>query len=358
MSKKKLLLYLIFTNVLLLLYYGYRHTSNMSDPKYFLTKLHNCNHAKVNKTACYKSVITSFARTLPLKTTLDYMYANPHDQILVRDCHELSHMLGETEFRRSHNVWSALARCTDYCFSGCYHGAVSAYFKTMYRDKELTTEAISISIDQTCQNQTKQFCQENLANIEHGLGHALMELNGRNLQKSLTLCGNREWCYYGAFMEDAYIEHPDAPGIRELRKENPVYPCNLVGTRYQQTCYTILSTENGGDIPANIHVCNQFPEQYQELCFVNVAKKIATSTRDIPTLVSACEHMITLQQQKWCIQGIVYDLQGKYPQDVEIVSNFCASHPLALRKHCLTEACNFTDNKAVNREVWQRFCTR
>src|SRR5581483_10607926 len=107
---------------------------------------------------------------------------------------------------------------------------------------------------------------------DHGLGHGIMQYEQDDVLKSVKDCDMldtanqaREICYGGVFMEnittDAKTGHPS----KYIKADDPIYPCDIVGTQYKSTCYFLSSSMilrlNNWNFPLVFQTCNTKAEK-------------------------------------------------------------------------------------------------
>lgn len=114
-------------------------------------------------------------------------------------CHEEAHILGE-EGAKKLGIAQAIKACTRSCGFGCFHGVFLGALKA---DPGLLNKLPSL-----CQLfADSSFPGQELTACQHGLGHGLADVAGRDLPAALSLCdrllteGAQGECASGVFME-------------------------------------------------------------------------------------------------------------------------------------------------------------
>jgi hypothetical protein len=154
----------------------------------------------------------------------------------------------------------------------------------------------------------------------HGLGHGLMMVRNYDLPVALEMCDllNDPWeqqvCYGAALMEN--IVHATAPhhGVGAasamametaaadashshatpetaaaapqpfiaLKKDEPFYPCTILGDRYVSACYQMQTSAilnlNGFNVSATARICATAPELFRSTCFQSLGRDISALT--------------------------------------------------------------------------------
>jgi hypothetical protein len=150
-------------------------------------------------------------------------------------CHQLMHGIGRDAGRRS--GISAFEQGDDSCSSGFFHGVVESVMTRMGAD------ALSRSAASVCAPFRARRRDLALYNCVHGMGHGFMAVHQTDVFKSLDGCRGladaweRRHCEGGVFMQNlTAMSSPDRPA-RQLRPDQPLYPCTAVARRYKHECY-------------------------------------------------------------------------------------------------------------------------
>lgn len=339
-----LIIFLILSSIFALYYFYVNdktapvvYSVSQFDTCYNQIKLKSNNsNAKGQLISCYKGVAHNLLSVENLRNIISQLEMRKNDMILIQDCHTIGHLLGQEEYKKTNNIATSLSECTEYCQSGCYHGVVEQYFQDKYANGGISLTKLQNDINSMCINKDKT-CGDIIGDAQHGLGHALMFLTNYNLNKSLTLCGNMDQCYYGVFMESS-----DVGRNISNKKKDILYPCDTINTKYQFACYNALSTSVFNDVKNSINLCSQFPIQNQRRCYLNVDKNHSVNTKDIVLLKNDCKSIDNVQIKRWCIEGILFDLLSKYNNDYQLSVNFCNIQDKEYRNDCFNSI--FTQN--------------
>lgn len=248
------------------------------------------------------------------------------DPAVANTCHVFGHYLGQEVYRKAGNLPSALAACDSTCYGSCYHGAAEAYVidrvaSNGYAADDSTLAAIAGSVT-NCRGPS---CDEQVDTI-HGVGHALMFLTASDLPRSLRLCdltGSPTACHIGVFMSNYQsLEDGDHPS-RYIRRDDPTFPCTALDARYQAACYLNQAQFFvTGDILGNIALCQTFPSEFRERCFLEIAKHPAQQGNDVAAMHAACK-IVPPSYRQFCIESIIVNLHGKSSRDVADMAALC-----------------------------------
>jgi hypothetical protein len=111
----------------------------------------------------------------------------------------------------------------------------------------------------------------------------------------------------------AAMEH--APW-RPLDRNDPLYPCNVVAEKYQESCYTMQTSAilyfNGGDVQATARACERAPERMVATCFGSLGRDItALASQGHARSLELCGRaagMAAGRGELWCMIGVVQNL--------------------------------------------------
>jgi hypothetical protein len=151
-------------------------------------------------------------------------------------CHQLSHIIGRTAGRAV--GIAALDGGQPLCSSGYYHGVVEEVMA------EIGAAGVLARAPSVCAEHRRLRPHSNAHyNCVHGMGHGFMAVSASDVFASLVGCDSladaweSDECYGGVFMENlTAIANPERPA-RDLRTDEPLYPCTAVGARYKRACY-------------------------------------------------------------------------------------------------------------------------
>src|SRR5262245_53927149 len=181
-------------------------------------------------------------------------------------CHAQAHELGRAIVARVRDLGAALGACKDRCTSGCMHGALMEAFGgptaigtdaaavhhahhaghhrpgTGHHPGAANPPAVTVAdveakIVSLCSESGQMAKLYERGNCAHAMGHALMAVTGRDVERSVTGCvafgepGMAYYCATGVFME--YFEAPERAVIVA---DDLHAPCDTY-TRFPAACY-------------------------------------------------------------------------------------------------------------------------
>ena len=221
-------------------------------------------------------------------------------------CHDVAHDAGRIAYEEFGSAAFALA--THECQSGGLHGATEALFA------DRGTSRLADDIAVLCDGAINDFIRHQCL---HGIGHGLMAWTSYDLPGALGLCDeaiprDRGSCYSGIFMENVVGGLSGAMGhyTEWLKPDDPVFPCDVVETRYQPDCYHYQTTHASGvlgwDMAAVAAICVEAPENSQATCWSSFGRDVANQAGDDPaTAIRLCKNAAEALPNFWCVQGSV-----------------------------------------------------
>ena len=155
---------------------------------------------------------------------------------LIAACHQLTHVVGRTAGQIHGPV--AFTQGSELCSSGYYHGVTEAVMMN------IGEEYILDQAQAVCATHRERHGYSFLHyNCVHGMGHGFMAVFGTDVFRSLSGCDvltdpwEQHHCYGGVFMENlTAMDNPSRPS-KDLRPDEPLYPCTAVQERYKGDCY-------------------------------------------------------------------------------------------------------------------------
>lgn len=201
--------------------------------------------------------------------------------------HLVVHQIGFHAYRQ-YGVDSIL-RCKDYFLYACYHGAI------IEAASNQGFEVIAKMTDKCKASPVRHF------QCVHAAGHSILAIWNYDLPKALETCdqiyeGDTQFpealssCHNGVFMENLFGVHDWGTGKelkREWLSEDPYFPCNYFGEKYQKGCWLNQAARiyqmNGADLVATAKLCQEVGnEQYEAWCMDNLARQIHPLTNGDP----------------------------------------------------------------------------
>jgi hypothetical protein len=335
-----------------------------------------CRRAAGGKDACVERALvglidpTGIAKSMEVLDTLVNVDAD------VRlNAHALAHGLGISAYRSPETLARTFAACPPTQMSGCYHGVIQGYFLALDRQGRPVGTA---ELDGLCEpHRATVFLYFQCA---HGMGHGLMAVHENHVPMALEACDQatetfiQQSCYGGVFMENIVnVTHPHhtagghagtqgdghaahaqqasapapayahaghaqaAPGEhaghdahgghaaaapmqhgewKALDRSDPLYPCNAIAEKYQESCYTMQTSAilpfNGSDVAATARVCERAPAPMVSVCFASLGRDItALAAQDHGRSIEMCGRTRGTADGRgelWCNLGVVQNL--------------------------------------------------
>ena len=232
------------------------------------TKLEDCQ----GSFGCLEQAFGNVAYTRGPKTALRLFERRiSEDDDVAADCHRISHWIGSASLARFHgSVGRTFAQGAPTCGAGYYHGILERAFAGVTSKAQLAKLARSLCLGQGLRRRG-YFDRQ----CEHGLGHGLMIQTGYDLPTALSVCAGlaTPWdhltCSNGVFMENSNTGF----GFRSrwVDDENPLYPCNEVGSLDRRHCFARVSTRvlqaTGNDFELAARSCADLARRWARQCF-------------------------------------------------------------------------------------------
>jgi len=224
-------------------------------------------------------------------------------------CHDNAHNVG----RFTYELYGeeAFSECSTLCQSGCYHGAVEAYFR------EAGTTNLKAGINSLCSS-TDQFITYQ---CRHGVGHGLMAWTNYQLFEALEGCDlldsieAQHACYSGVFMENIGQSMAKSLGIEvhttEYLSNDPHYPCNIVGEKYKSICYFLQTDQMTNLANGNTSIAALNCDEVQEIesrssCFMSLGRTIGgRSSYDHQWAIEQCSLVGNTEDRSRCLFGAI-----------------------------------------------------
>lgn len=245
-------------------------------------------------------------------------------------CHDPAHEAG----RMAYDFFQekAFRQCNAYCHSGCYHGAIEAYFK------EHGTANLASNLKVLCDDELNPFFSHQCV---HGIGHGLMAWSDYDLPGALASCDllpeGQASCWTGAFMENIVgglvrevpeQERGELTGhFTKYLSDDPQYPCTEVEEKYKGSCYFLQTSRMiqifNGDFAKVAQACAQAPAPYQRSCFESMGRDVGGAWRGNPAgAITACSSAPAGDSRIGCLTGAVQDSLWD-PSGQDAALNFC-----------------------------------
>lgn len=280
---------------------------------------------------------------------------------LERSCHPVVHAIGRLALQRAGgDIGQAFQSCGDSCSFGCMHGVMERLLLFRPDDVHPDRERMKLLFPSVCTDERLGSGRmKAMFNCHHGLGHAALFFLDYDLDGALALCDvlpsarDREWCASGVLMENLLAGDRSK---RNLRADDPLYPCTAIPEAYRKRCASEQSrifVERGWDDARILAACRALAP-YGAACIEGFGRDISTSVRDgyEGRVTGACAAMP--DDLRWpCVWGVIQGLI-----DAENGGNsamlFCSRFAGGLRSTCFSRAGGylrdyheFSDERAI-----------
>lgn len=236
--------------------------------------------------ACEDDFIARYARDTgvdPLTMLADLEAARLLDPTMEAACHPISHAVGRWVYQNYPTIVDSFAQCNEACHSGCYHGVMERVFGGETDHPALSdVEAKMATICEQSQFPTPALEFQCL----HGVGHAVMYSLQYNLNLALDTCGllpnptGPGSCQSAVFMENINAAIPE---LRDLKLDDPHYPCNAVDPKYAQICYGMQTSVMFGYIGMSVadvaNACLTGAGEHADTCFSSLGRDLSSWAR-------------------------------------------------------------------------------
>jgi hypothetical protein len=252
------------------------------------------------------------------------------DAYVKAECHQLTHIIGRTGYKRYGGLDKSYEHGDAICWSGYYHGAIEQAIT------DIGPERITADAPTVCKSfADKRMYSFDHFNCVHGLGHGLMAVGAYNLPDSLKLCDvmtsswERESCYGGVFMENVMVATRGNGTTAYFKDSEPLYPCTFVERPYKEQCYLMQTSQvlqkNGYDFAKTFQECGKADEGFVDTCYRSLGRDASGSTvSDIKRTVEICRLAPNRDGLHNCMLGAVRDFVSYYHSDQQALQ-LCAS---------------------------------
>lgn len=298
---------------------------------------------------CYKNVATVLFSQFSLREILDRFAQTEKAVEVFSRCHEVAHFLARMTYEEKKNIPQVFSQCTFTCHGGCYHGAMEAYLM----EKKITETG---DVEERLRNEMATVCGKSedyetpltFRECVHGLGHAAMFVTEQEVPQALHLCDalsiqeEREGCYSGVFHENSSSSTNTAHPAKYIRKDNLLYPCNILDERYLSLCYRYQSSYfafflTNHDWGKTMELCKKVPEKYWRECFQTIGTNQVGFTQDFSVMRANCDLAPTEELKSVCISGVVISLAGRYINEGDRIMQFCLHVNEAQKESCFRQ---------------------
>lgn len=346
----------------------YKPSSNVNKEglnKFIVEKMVECKNQGEN--LCFRNIAHIFAAQYEINDVLEVFEENENNPIFFEKCHTALHFLGQEEYKIVKNTSKALVLGTPICFAGFYHGVLEAY---LTQSGLINNYAGLVKIiPSLCGAQNSFTLKKNYNECLHGLGHALMFATKDELPASLQLCdtlsfpSDRNWCYSGSFMENSTSSTNKDHPSKYLKKDDPMYPCNILESKYGDMCYMLQSFYfaeiSHYDWKQNEKLCKQVPAEFQDQCFNAIGQTQVGFTQDPNIMRDNCYILSERKNRTNCLNGIIGGLGERYNDGWSRVLAFCNDTVTEDDKNnCYNLAIELSGTWISDNKTLETFCSR
>jgi hypothetical protein len=304
-----------------------------------------CTGASAGDYSCYQERYKTLVRGSGVQAAFAELKDEYDKNVFVRNnCHQLTHVIGRAAADVYGDIPTTYSKGDNFCWSGYYHGAMEAVVAKIGPDKILD-QADTICADLAEGQQQHSFYHYNCV---HGLGHGFMGILDNDVFKSLETCDTmtdqweRESCYGGVFMENIMAKDNPSHPSKDLRPDEPLYPCTAVDDKYKEQCYMMqtsyaLEIENY-DFTKIFDLCGSVEEEFRTMCYQSLGRDASgNSVSDVDKTNATCMLGEDEEARSNCVIGAVKDFISFYHSDTQ-ARELCESFEADLRDLCLETA--------------------
>ena len=329
---------------------------------FVVEKMTACDPSDLN---CFKDLAHTLATENNMKDILKVFETNEQQSVFFASCHTTLHFLGQEEYKMTQDTSKSLSTGTPICFAGFYHGILEAY---------LTDSGIANNPDELAKAVPTLCKQDDFSEKKtyneclHGLGHALMYATNSDLPASLKLCdtlrtdSDRQWCYSGSFMENSTSSTNKDHPSKYLKKEDPLYPCDILDHKYGNMCYTLQSFYfaelSNYDLKKNEALCYKVPAEFQDGCFNAIGQNQVGATQDPKKMLASCSLLSESKNRTQCLNGVIGGIGERYDDGWKKVLDFCNNtlNDPGDKNSCYDRAMDLSRNWISDPGTLREFC--
>ncbi|KKQ35444.1 MAG: hypothetical protein US51_C0005G0007 [Microgenomates group bacterium GW2011_GWA2_37_6] len=275
--------------------------------------------------------------------------------------HLVVHQIGFYAYQK-YGVDSIL-KCKDYFLYACYHGAI------IEAASGEGFEAI-VKMTDRCKESPVRYFQ-----CVHAAGHSILAMWNYDLPKALETCDSLyekesdfpealSSCHNGGFMENLFGVHDwgkDKEIKRDWLSEDPYFPCNYFGEKYQRGCWLNQAARiyqmNKGDVVKTAQICQEVGNpQYTEWCMDNVARQIHPLTLGNPNMTFQLCQQVGPDWYDKCVlvnAGSFYSVGGRS----EAIS-ICSQVPATIKPECFERLIGQIVSDPLKKEEREKICQK
>jgi hypothetical protein len=346
MYTNRLFLLKVCVGVLLVLFGAFCVYSILPSPR--LENLATCFKENIPEDVpdvlCLQDTVKKLLTVYSTREVLNYAIASSSPSDVVRNCHDIGHIVGEETLRRTNSLEDTLARCNNRCLYSCIHGAIgAAVFKEVGESDP--REDIAHAKGERLEKLAGKYCAQSSA-LCHGIGHVLF-ISHKDYPKVLQVCDAvatstalQASCYSGAFMESAgTINSLWLDGVTPaIQSEDYAYPCSTVAPRYQNMCFQYLSgfqgalflkngvLERSEQLVISRRTCESLAGTTRSDCFFGLGHyeyRLTSTSEHAKGLRTFCDQFEKETDRESCTIGLIGAYAHSYPDSYPEVLAHC-----------------------------------
>ena len=263
-------------------------------------------------------------------------------------CHQLTHRIGRVAGERLGRA--AFGEGSTLCASGYYHGVSEAVMAAI-GPANVERDAMSVCAEQRATQPGSNVHY----NCVHGMGHGFMGVFESDMFRSLDACETlgdpweQEQCYGGVFMENmSALNHATRPTAKNLRVDEPLYPCTAVARQFKAPCYEkqtayalFISDDDFGHV---FELCATTPEHELRLvcdegiggdAAIHASKYLKVEADQLRSIRTLCGLGADDEARAHCLAGAVRTaIRDRGEDDAHSAAICAASDVAAIRELC------------------------
>lgn len=312
----------------------------------------DCNTSD-NYKKCYIDMVRGLLKQYEIQVFLTTLKQLESDSEVFKYCHELTHYVGQEAYQLKGSIAEAYRTGEHVCYGGYFHGTLEGYF--IERDlsiAEFGRDPLKDLIVNICGKEGDFKTSILYRECLHGIGHGLMFLTNMDLPGSLALCDSfknkseAELCYGGVFMENSTSTTNPSHTSRWIKKDDPMYPCNVLEEQYLGLCYEYQSIyfshltsgpQGENNWQEVVDLCLQVPEKHQDGCFFIIGTNQPSVTSSASKMKENCNLIPTEVGRRECVVGVVVALSGWYIGNAQPMIEFCSLVDSKYKQSCFSQ---------------------
>ena len=299
----------------------------------------DCIHTIEREYDCYEAYLVDIVNTQGAPAALVELASLSEGDSFVRsECHPLTHSVGRASLGQYGTFQKAVQYEDGTCWSGFTHGILeSVMFKYPIDELDQAVQGV-------CVQDPDQAYSFDYYNCVHGLGHGVSWRFDNGVFEALPVCDaldgrwEQQSCHSGVFMQNIIVDGA-AHQSRELRPDEPMYPCTAVEDQYKNTCYLMQTSYAlrtvDWDYAKGFELCEtEADEGYIETCYRSMGRDISgNSHRESEKVVELCS-LGEPELQTQCFQGAVKNAVFN-DHGLDNANSLCELVPARYKKDCI-----------------------